>query len=262
MSVSEAVSVSESESVSESAAVSVPASVSGKRIVIIGGTSGIGFALARQAVAAGADVVIASSSQDRVDAATKRLGDSARGRRLDVADDAAIAAFFDAIGEFDHLVFTAGESLLLKPVSETSAQEARTIFERRFWGAFLSAKYAAPHLREGGSITFSSGTLATRPAAGTAVTAAVTGGIESLSRALAVELAPLRVNVIRPGVIRTELWDGSVPDPDAFLQESGSALLTRRVGAAEEAAGAYLFALSNPYVTGSTLTIDGGGVLV
>ena len=148
------------------------------------------------------------------------------------------------------------------PLADTSPEDARAVFERRFWGAFLSAKYAAPYLREGGSITFSSGAVATRPLPGAAVTSAVTGGVESLARALAVELAPLRVNVIRPGVIRTELWDGSVPDADAFLREAGSGLLVGRVGSAEEAAGAYLFALSNPYVTGSTLTIDGGGALV
>jgi NAD(P)-dependent dehydrogenase (short-subunit alcohol dehydrogenase family) len=239
-----------------------PMSVAGKKIVVIGGTSGIGYAVADQAVAAGARVVVASSSQDRVDSAVKRLGAGAEGRRLDVADGEAIAAFFDAVGAFDHLVYTAGESLLLKPLAETTPQEARTVFERRFWGAFLAAKHAAPNLREGGSITFSSGVLAVRPLRGTAPTAAVTGGIEALSRALAVELAPLRVNVVRPGMIRTELWDGSVPDPDAFLQEEGARLLTRRVGTAEQAARAYLFALSNPYVTGSTLTIDGGAVLV
>ncbi|WP_405680775.1 SDR family oxidoreductase [Streptomyces sp. NBC_00048] len=239
-----------------------PMSLAGKKIVIIGGTSGIGFAVAQQAAAAGADVVVASSNQDRVDAATKRLGESAEGRRLDVADGNAIAAFFEQVGEFDHLVYTAGESLLIKPLVDTTPQEARAVFERRFWGAFLSAKYAAPQLRDGGSITFSSGVLAIRPLSGTALTAGITGGIEALSRALAVELAPLRVNVIQPGVIRTELWDGSVPDPEAFLQGAGSELLTRRVGTAEEAAAAYLFVLANAYVTGTTLAIDGGAALV
>ncbi|MFD8705404.1 SDR family oxidoreductase [Kitasatospora sp. NPDC059648] len=237
-------------------------SLAGKKIVIIGGTSGIGFEVARQAAAGGANVVVASSSQGRVDAATKRLGAPAEGRRLDVADGDAIAAFFEQVGQFDHLVYTAGESLVIKPLADTTPQEARAAFERRFWGAFLSAKYAAPRLREGGSITFSSGVLAIRPVPGTALTAGVTGGIEALARALAVELAPLRVNVIQPGVIGTELWDGSVPDPDAFLHDAGSQLLTGRVGTAAEAAAAYLFVLANGYVTGTTLAVDGGGALV
>jgi NAD(P)-dependent dehydrogenase (short-subunit alcohol dehydrogenase family) len=77
-----------------------------------------------------------------------------------------------------------------------------------------------------------------------------------------VELAPLRVNVVRPGVLSTELWDGTVPEPEAFLRDAASELLTGRVGTAEEAAAAYLFVLSNAYVTGTTLTIDGGAVLV
>jgi NAD(P)-dependent dehydrogenase (short-subunit alcohol dehydrogenase family) len=238
------------------------ASLSGKKIVIIGGTSGIGFAVARQAVAADAEVVVASSTQDRVDAAAKRLGPRVLGRRLDVTDGGAIEAFFGQIGAFDHLVYTAGESLVLKPLTDTTEQEARTVFERRFWGALLSAKHAAPHLREGGSITFSSGVVAARPLPVAAVTSAVTGGMEALARALAVELAPLRVNVVRPGVLSTELWDGTVPEPEAFLRDAASELLTGRVGTAEEAAAAYLFVLSNAYVTGTTLTIDGGAVLV
>ncbi|WP_405181046.1 SDR family oxidoreductase [Nocardia sp. NBC_01377] len=236
-------------------------SLAGKKIVIIGGTSGIGFAVAQQAATVGAEVVIASSNQDRVDAATKQLGAPAEGRRLDVADGNAIAEFFEQIGEFDHLVYTAGESLLIKPLIDTSPQEARAVFERRFWGALLSAKYAAPRLRDGGSITFSSGVLAKRPLAGTALAAGITGGIEALTRALAVELAPVRVNVIQPGVIRTELWDRSVPDPEAFLHDAASALLTQRVGTPEEAAAAYLFILDNAYVTGTTLAIDGGAAL-
>ncbi|NUR31553.1 MAG: SDR family oxidoreductase [Catenulispora sp.] len=237
-------------------------SLAGKKIVIIGGTSGIGFAVARQATAAGAHVVVASSNQDRVDVAAKRLGEPAEGHRLDVADGDAIAAFFEQVGKIDHLVYTAGESLVIKPLTDTTPQQARDVFERRFWGAFLAAKYAAPRLRDGGSITFSSGVLAIRPMSGTAVTAGITGGVEALSRALAVELAPVRVNVVRPGVIHTELWDGSVPDPQAFLQDHGTELLTRRVGTAEEAAAAYLFVMDNAYVTGTTIAVDGGAALV
>ncbi|MFD2121570.1 SDR family oxidoreductase [Streptomyces cirratus] len=124
------------------------------------------------------------------------------------------------------------------------------------------ADVAAPRLRDGGSITFSSGVLAIRPLSGTALTAGITGGIESLSRALAVELAPLRVNVIRPGVIRTELWDGSVPTRRLSSGAPGPSCSRRRVGTAEEAAAAHLFVLANAYVTGTTLAIDGGAALV
>ncbi|GIG59631.1 short-chain dehydrogenase [Longispora fulva] len=231
-----------------------------QRVVVIGGTSGIGFAVARAAATQGSNVVVASSSQDRVDLAVKKLGDPAEGIVLDVADDAELAAFFDRIGEFDHLVYTAGESLLLKPLADLAAEESRVFFERRFWGAVLAAKYATPKLRPGGSITFTSGAFATRPAPGASLGASVTAAVEGLTRALALELAPLRVNAVRLGAIRTELWD-AVPEPEAFLQALGGGLPVRRVGTPEEAAAAYLYLLGNGYATGTVLTLDGGAAL-
>ncbi|MFZ3493017.1 SDR family oxidoreductase [Streptomyces sp. 5.8] len=232
-----------------------------QRVVVIGGTSGIGFAVAQSAAVQGSNVVVASSSQDRVDLAVKKLGGRAEGIVLDVADEAALAAFFDRIGEFDHLVYTAGESLLLKPFADLTAEESRAFFERRFWGALLAAKYATPRLRPGGSITFTSGAFATRPAPGTSLGASVTAAVEGLTRALALELAPLRVNAVRLGAIRTELWDSTVPDPEAFLQAQGSGLPVQRVGSPEEAAAAYLYLLDNGYATGTVLTLDGGAAL-
>jgi NAD(P)-dependent dehydrogenase (short-subunit alcohol dehydrogenase family) len=238
-----------------------------QRVVVIGGTSGVGFAVAQGAAAKGYDVVVASSNQERVDLAVKRLGGRAEGVRVDVADEASIAAFFDGtdgiggIGEFDHLVFTAGEALLLKPLADVTSEESRAFFERRYWGAFLSAKYAAPKLRSGGSITFTSGAIAARPFPGASVGAGVTAGVEGLSRALAVELAPLRVNTVRLGAIRTEMWDGTVSEPEAFLREHGTHLPVGRVGSPEEAASPYLFLLGNGYATGTVLTLDGGAAL-
>ncbi|WP_034091713.1 SDR family oxidoreductase [Streptacidiphilus albus] len=232
-----------------------------QRIVVIGGTSGIGFAVARAAATQGSNVVVASSSQERVDLAVKKLGGSAEGIRLDVADEAALAAFFDRIGEFDHLVYTAGESLLLKPLADLTGEESRAFFERRFWSALLAAKYATPKLRPGGSITFTSGAFATRPVPGASLAATVTAAVEGLTRALALELAPLRVNAVRLGAIRTELWDSTVSEPEAFLQAQGSGLPVQRVGSPEEAATAYLYLLGNGYATGTVLTLDGGAAL-
>ncbi|MCX5409669.1 SDR family oxidoreductase [Streptomyces sp. NBC_00335] len=232
-----------------------------QRVVVIGGTSGIGFAVAQAAATQGSNVVVASSDRSRVDLAVKKLGGPAEGVLLDVADEAALAAFFDRIGEFDHLVYTAGESLLLKPLAALAAEESRGFFERRFWGALLAAKYATPKLRPGGSITFTSGAFATRPAPGTLLGASVTAAVEGLTRALALELAPLRVNAVRLGAIRTELWDSTVPEPEAFLQAQGSGLPVQRVGTPEEAAAAYLYLLSNGYATGTVLTLDGGAAL-
>ncbi|SDT80853.1 NAD(P)-dependent dehydrogenase, short-chain alcohol dehydrogenase family [Streptomyces sp. TLI_053] len=232
-----------------------------QRVVVIGGTSGVGFAVARAAAARGSNVVVASSRQDRVELAVERLGGSAEGFVLDVADDAALAVFFDRIGEFDHLVYTAGEPLVLKPLAELAAGEARAFFERRFWGALLAVKYATPQLRSGGSITLTSGAFATRPVPGALLGASITAAVEGLTRALALELAPLRVNAVRLGAIRTELWDSSVPDPEAFLRAQGNGLPVQRVGTPEEAAAAYLHLLGNGYATGTVLTLDGGAAL-
>ncbi|MET9401235.1 SDR family oxidoreductase [Kitasatospora sp. NPDC002965] len=232
-----------------------------RRVVVIGGTSGIGFAVAQAAAAEGSNVVVASSSRDRVDLAVRKLGDPAEGVLLDVADEAALVAFFDRIGEFDHLVYTAGEPLLLKPLADLTAEESRAFFERRFWGAVLAAKYATPKLRSGGSITLTSGAFATRPVPGASLGAGITAAVEGLTRALALELAPLRVNAVRLGAIRTELWDSTVPEPEAFLRAQGSGLPVQRVGSPEEAAAAYLYLLGNGYATGTVLTLDGGAAL-
>lgn len=239
-------------------------SINGKRVVVIGGTSGIGLAVAEQAVKQGAEIVIASSDQSRVEEAAAKLAAAGqvRGIRVDATDEASIRSLFDEVGAFDHLVYTAGEALLLKPITEVSAEEARAFFERRYWGAFLAAKHAAAHLRPGGSIVLTSGGVATRPAPGTSVPASTTGAVESLTRALALDLAPIRVNAVRPGVIRTELWDGTVPEPQPFLDAVAGTLPVQHVGTPEEIAQTYLYLLNNTYSTGTVVVADGGQALV
>ncbi|MFD9598074.1 SDR family oxidoreductase [Kitasatospora sp. NPDC059973] len=235
-----------------------------KKIVVIGGTSGMGYAVAEQAAKDGARVVVASRSQERVDAAASTLPGDTEGRRIDVTDESSIAAFFAGLGEFDHFVYTAGDTLLLKGIEDLSSAEARAGFEVRYWGAFLAVKYAVPAIRPGGSIVVTSGVVATRPLPGSPVPASTTGAIESLTRALALDLAPrgIRVNAVRPGVVRTELWDGLVPEPEAFFRSQGGGLPAGRVGQPGDAAAAYLLLLGNPFATGSVLTLDGGGSLV
>ncbi|MCX4748672.1 SDR family oxidoreductase [Kitasatospora sp. NBC_01287] len=238
-------------------------SLNGKRVVLIGGTSGIGFAAAKLAAAEGASVVVASSKQDRVDDAVKQLGGDAEGYRLDVTDEAQISEFFTRVGEFDHLVYTAGDALLMKALAEVTVAEAKAFFDIRYWGAFLSAKHGAPGIRPGGSIVVSSGSVATRPAPGTSVAASSTAAAESLARALAVELGPaVRVNAVRPGPAKTAMWDASVPNAQDIYDTFGPHLLTKRVAEATEVAEAYIYLLNNTFTTGTVLTVDGGHVLV
>jgi NAD(P)-dependent dehydrogenase (short-subunit alcohol dehydrogenase family) len=234
----------------------------GKRVVAIGGTSGIGFAIATRVAAEGGQVIVASSTQEKIDNAVKRIDGDVKGVRLDVTDEAAIGGFFAETGEFDHLAYTAGEALLLKPLAELTSAEARAFFEVRYWGALLSVKYGAPRIRPGGSIVLSSGGVATRPAPGTSIAASTTGADEALVRALALELVPIRVNAVRPGPVATELWTGTVPNPEELLEAFAGQLPLKRVGTAEEVAAAYVYLMENGFTTGTVLTIDGGQALV
>jgi NAD(P)-dependent dehydrogenase (short-subunit alcohol dehydrogenase family) len=235
----------------------------GKRIVLLGGTSGFGLATAMAAANEGADVVVVSSRQQKIDAALAILPEGGSGYAVDLADEPQIEKFFATIGPFDHLVFTAGETLQLSNLPDVKMDTARQFFDLRFWGALMAAKYGSPHIRKGGSITLTDGTIGRRPWKGWAVAASVTGAVESLTRALAVELAPIRVNAVCAGMVRTELWGNmSVADQEAMFNEVGSKLLTGRIGEAEEIAEAYLYLMRGGYTTGQIIVADGGGVLV
>jgi NAD(P)-dependent dehydrogenase (short-subunit alcohol dehydrogenase family) len=233
-----------------------------KRIVILGGTSGIGLAVAEAAVAEGARVVVASSNPDRVAEALRALPSGAEGRALDLTDEPAVEAFFAATGAFDHLVYTAGEALALAPLAETDTAEARRFFELRYWGAVAAAKHGHGKIRPGGSIVFTSGVAGTRPRPGWAVAASICSAMEGLTRALAVELAPLRVNIVSPGMVKTPLWRGLPEEARAALYAAEAARLpVGHVAESQEIAAGYLYLMHQTFGTGQTLTIDGGGLL-
>ena len=240
--------------------------LSGKRIVILGGTSGIGFAVAQGAIATGAKVVLASSDPAKVAAAVERApAGTAEGLTLDVTDEAAVAGAFEGLGGFDHLVFTAGDwgGPRRGPLAELDLEAARGLFAVRFWGALAVVKHAHKTILPGGSITLTDGMIAHRPSKGSAVSTAMAGAVEHLTRGLAVELAPIRVNAVCPGLIRTGVWD-SIP---AERREEQLAKMTSRqplprAGAPAEAAEAYLYLMRGGYTTGQVLRVDGGGTTV
>lgn len=236
-------------------------SLQGKRVLLIGGTSGIGFATAELAAAKGAQVAVASSSQEKVTSALKRLPDTAEGHVLDVTDEQGIVEFFEQFGEFDHLAYTAGDSLQLGSFEAATPGRAKAFFETRFWGSFTAVFHGAKYLREGGSIVLSSGSAGVRPRKGMTVAAAVTSAAEAMGRALAVELAPIRVNVVRPGPTRTEMWGHSVADPEEIYAQFAQHLPVGRVGEAAEVAAAYVFLMEQTFSTGAVLTVDGGHFL-
>src|ERR1700735_2939499 len=216
--------------------------LNGQRIVILGGSSGIGLATAQAAAREGAAVVIVSSRQARIDEALATLPKNAEGRACDLTDEAAIKALFTDLGAFDHLVFTAGETLQLGPLAETDIATAREFFDLRYWGAYMAAKYGRPHIRKGGSIVFTSGLAGARPHAGWSLGASICMAMEGLTRALAVELAPIRVNIVCPGVVKSPLWANMAEtDRDALYQGMADKLLVGHVGETDEIAKAYLY---------------------
>jgi NAD(P)-dependent dehydrogenase (short-subunit alcohol dehydrogenase family) len=234
-----------------------------KRVVVVGGSSGIGLAVAEQAASQGAKVVIASSSAERVQKAVESVGREVQGHAVNVADERAVATFFSKLGPFDHLVFTAGDSLLLHDLATTDLQQARHAFELRYWAALAAVKYGSPHIRKEGSIVLTTGIAGQRPHKGWVIAASVCGAIEALTRALAVELAPIRVNAVSPGVVRTNLWQSmGAEERDALFESVGKSLPVGRVGEASDIAQAYLFLMQEGFSTGQTVVVDGGTVLV
>jgi NAD(P)-dependent dehydrogenase (short-subunit alcohol dehydrogenase family) len=237
--------------------------LNGKRVVVLGGTSGFGLATAIAAADEGAEVIVVSSQQKRVDEALNTLPANSKGYTANLADEQQVENLFKQIGEFDHLVFTAGETLQLSNLVDVKLDESRQFFNLRYWGALMAAKYGSPFIRKGGSITLTDGTIGRRPWKGWTVAASITGAIESLTRALAVELAPIRVNAVCAGMVRTELWGNMTKkEREAMFAQVGGQLLTGKIGEAEDIAEAFLYSIRGNYTTGQIIVADGGGVLV
>lgn len=237
-------------------------SLTGRRVVVIGGSSGMGLATARAAAEAGAVVTIASSSRQRLDAALAELPDTCDGVVADARDEAEVSALLERVGTLDHLVYTAGDAPDQRPLPDLPLDEARRLFDVRFWGAVAAVTHAAPRIGPGGSIVLTSGMVGARPTPGAALAAAGVGAVEGLARGLAVDLAPIRVNTVRPGPIRTPMWDG-VPQAqrDEMVESMRRRTLTGTVGEADQIAAANLYLMQNGFVTGTVLTVDGGAVL-
>ena len=237
-----------------------------QRVVVIGGSSGIGFAVAQRALGDGANVVIGSSNAANVAAAVTRLGTGASGSAVDVRTEASVAAFFEQTGSFDHLVYTAGDWGPLRgggAVAQLDLAGANATFTVRFWGALAAIKHAQGRISANGSITLTDGVIAHRPRKGAVLSTAMAGAIEHLTRALAVDLAPVRVNAVCPGYVLTEVWNSIPQDRRAEqLRRMTERLPLPRAGEPDEVAEAYLYLIRGGYSTGQVLTVDGGMTLI
>ncbi|MFW6094477.1 MAG: SDR family oxidoreductase [Pseudomonadota bacterium] len=242
------------------------ADLQNKRVAIIGGSSGIGFAVARRCLAHGARVHIGSRDAGKVEAATTRLGANASGSIVDVRDEESVSAYFEQAGELDHLVYTAGDWDTIRtanPIANLDLDVASSVFGVRFWGVLLAVKHALPHLSDGGSITLTNGMVAHRPRKGAVLNTAMAGALEHLTRSLAVDLAPVRVNAVCPGMVLTEVWD-SVPadERDERIRQMTERQPLARAANPAEVAEAYLYSMRGTYTTGQVFVVDGGMALV
>ena len=232
-------------------------SLADKRVVIFGGSAGMGYATAQAALAAGAQVLIAARSPEKLAAARAALGNNVDTAVLDVTDESAVREFFARCGPFDHLVTTAAV-VNRKPFFEVTAAEAHAAFESKFWGQFYAARHAAPHIRGNGSITFFSGISSRKGMGGLVVTGAINGAVEALCRALALTLAPVRVNTVCPGFIDTPGHDDAAGRRRKTLEAVAAAIPAQRVGTAAEVAQTVLYLLQSEFTTGTVIDIDGG----
>jgi NAD(P)-dependent dehydrogenase (short-subunit alcohol dehydrogenase family) len=236
-------------------------SLAGKTVVVIGGSSGLGLGIARLAAQAGARVVIASRSADKLAQARESIVGEVETRRVDVRDEASVRQLFTDLGELDHLA-TPGNEGARGPFLEMSTAQARAGFDSKFWGQYLAARYAAPHIRPGGSIVLVAGTNSQRPGKSSVVMAAINAAVEGLARGLAVELAPLRVNCVSPGPVDTPLWNNLSAEQRQEMYARGAAEApVGRIGQPEDIARAALYLMENGYVSGTTLFVDGGKTL-
>ncbi|MBB6735896.1 SDR family oxidoreductase [Cohnella zeiphila] len=232
------------------------------RAVIVGGTSGIGLAVAKSFLDLGARVIVASRSQDKVDAAIMELGQEAQGHALDFRDEAGTKRLFENVGPFDHLVVTAAGDSAMAPFEALSADEARATFDSKFWGQYLTVKAALPFIRKSGSITLTSGAFNLRPAPGSSTMSAINSAVDGLVRGLAVDLAPIRVNAVSPGVVDTPFFGGmDAASREAMFQAIAQTLLLKRIAKPEELAEAYAYLAKNSNTTGTVLQVEGGALL-
>ncbi|MDJ1470642.1 SDR family oxidoreductase [Xanthocytophaga flava] len=234
-----------------------------KRVVILGGSTGLGFATGKAAAQEGAKITLVSHSLQKLEIAASQLPSETEIYSVDLSEETNIRNFFEGYGQIDHLVYTAGENLTLNTIEQLSLEAAQKFFAIRYWGALAAIKYAKKHINSGGSITLTGGIASLRPQAGWGIGASICGAMDAFTRAMAVELAPIRVNIVSPGLVRTNLWNSmDEADRDGLFQTVGQALPVGRIGEADEVAQTYLYFMKQAFSTGQSVVVDGGNVLV
>jgi len=234
----------------------------GMTVLVVGGTSGMGRAVADAVADAGGIAIVAGRDQERSENVAEQIGRGARGVAIDLTDLDSIRAAAEVVGHIDHLVLSAA-ALTYAPFSELAIEDAQRVFDNKFWGYYRAVSVFAPRLPENASITIFSGVAVDRPAVGTVAVTAVNAALEGLTRSLAIELAPIRVNSVSPGMVDTEAYDHLEPAEKAKQFEAvGSSLLVGRVGKPEDVASTVLHLIQNGFTTASNVHVDGGARVV
>lgn len=234
-------------------------SLAQQRILIIGGSNGMGLATAQRLARAGAEVFIAGRTQARLDAALATISGRAEGLVVDFSDPASLAGAGQRLGRIDHLVLAASSNAAWGPFAQISADTLRRALEGKLLGYWQALQAMLPILRRDGSVAMLTGAASRTSMPGTAGLAAVNGAITQMAMTLAKELAPLRVNVVSPGLVDTPAYDGMPAQAKQGMFEAAArSLPVGRTGTSEDVAAAIEFLLANTFTTGALLDVDGG----
>jgi len=247
--------------------------LAGKHVLIIGGTSGIGFGVAEASIESGAVVTVSSSRETSIQSTLSRLtkaypSSKPRGFTCDLSTDDCeknIEKLFEQTGKVDHIVFTAGDSLAITPLQDATLESMKKAGQIRFFAALLVAKVGSKYLSPGpeSSITLTTGSVSLKPNPNWSVVAGFATGLHGMTRNLALDLKPIRVNLVSPGAVDTELWKMFSEDQKAaFMEGLRKKVPTGEIGKVEDVAECYLWLMKDKNVTGVVVQSDSGSMLV
>ncbi|HBT89620.1 SDR family oxidoreductase [Desulfobacter sp.] len=229
-------------------------SLQNKRILIVGGSSGIGLAVTKQACKAGGKIIIASrNAAEKHDDLVSAVDHDIETYSFDVASEDETATALKKIGDIDHLVITARPDITPAPFVETDLKQAKEAFETKFWGQYQLIQKAQGQISQNGSIVMTTGIAGEKIFKNFSTMAIINSATEAFCRLLAIELAPIRVNVVSPGFVAPKS-----PEVEKYAQQFPSG----RIASPEEVADAYIYLMGNPYTTGISVVIDGGARLM
>jgi NAD(P)-dependent dehydrogenase (short-subunit alcohol dehydrogenase family) len=256
------------------------AKLANTRILVIGGSSGIGFTVAEACIEHGAHVAISSSNPQRVHSAVSRIqksypskSSSIHGLTVDLGKPDTLENELENVlknstsklgGNLNHVVFTAGDALATIGLKDMSYEKIAAAGQIRFFAPLLLAKFLPSYIENDytSSYTITTGSISERPMPNWSVIASFAGGAHSMVRNLALDLKPIRVNGVSPGVVNTELWKVSEEEREKMMKAMGEKLATGRAGGPEDVAESYVGILKDGNMTGSMVRTDGGGLIM